>query len=101
MLRVQNTLVAPAGSPIDGLSFALVNEWMMELRAIPYCYSREWKTPLEVEASRAADCKGKAVALYDRMQLNGAANVRLVIGKRRANDSLTHAWLEWETEFGT
>jgi len=101
MERVQPTLAAPSGYSIDGISFALVNEWMIELRAMPYRYSREWRTPSEVEAARAADCKGKALALYDRMQLNGAANVRFVIGKRRANDSLTHAWLEWDTETGT
>lgn len=100
MARVQPTLTAPSGYMFDEISFALVNEWMIELRAMPYRYSREWQTPSEVEAARVADCKGKALALYDRMQLNGAANVRFVIGKRRASDSLTHAWLEWETEIG-
>ena len=94
-------MTAPSGYTFDGVSFALVNEWMIELRAMPYRYSREWRTPSEVEAARAADCKGKALALYDRLQLNGAANVRFVIGKRRTNDSQTHAWLEWETEMGT
>jgi hypothetical protein len=101
MSRVQPTLTAPSGFAVEGISLALINEWMIELRAMPYRYSREWKTPFEVEAERAADCKGKALALYDRLQLNGVANVRFVIGKRRASDSLTHAWLEWETEMGT
>jgi len=101
MSRVQPTLTAPSGFAVDGISLALVNEWMIELRAMPYRYSREWQTPSEVEAARAADCKGKALALYDRLQLNGAANVRFVIGKRRASDSVTHAWLELETEMGT
>ena len=100
MARVQPTLTAPSGYMFDEISFALVNEWMIELRAMPYRYSREWQTPSEVEAARVADCKGKALVLYDRMQLNGAVNVRFVIGKRRASDSLTHAWLEWETEIG-
>ena len=100
MSRIQETFAAPSIYPIQGLSFSLINEWMIELRAMPYRYSHEWRTPAEVEAARAADCKGKAVALYDRMLLNGATNVRLVIGKRRASDSLTHAWLEWDTEFG-
>jgi hypothetical protein len=101
MSRIEPTLLASAGYAIDGLSIALVNQWMIELRGMPYRYSREWRTPSEVEAARVADCKGKAVVLYDRLQLNGAANLRLVIGKRRANDLLTHAWLEWETERGT
>src|ERR1700730_11736867 len=101
MAPVQPTLIAPPGYMFDELSFTMVNEWMIELRAMPYRYSREWRTPSEVEAARVADCKGKAVVLYDRSQLNGAANVRLVIGKRRANDLLTHTWLEWDTERGT
>jgi hypothetical protein len=101
MERIQPVLAAPSGYTFDGVSFALVNEWMIELRAMPYRYSREWHTPSEVEAARVADCKGKALALYDRLQLNGAANVRFVIGKRRTSDSQTHAWLEWETQMGT
>lgn len=101
MSRIEPTLMASAGYRIDGLSLALVNSWMTELRGMPYRYSREWRTPSEVKAARVADCKGKALVLYDRLQLNGAANVRLVIGKRRANDLLTHCWLEWETERGT
>ena len=101
MARIEPTLTAPSGYTMEGLSFALINEWMIELRAMPYRYSREWRTPSEVEAARVADCKGKALALYDRMQLNGATNLRFVIGKRRATDSLTHAWLEWETKAGT
>lgn len=100
MARIEPMFTSPSAGA-EGLSFSLVNEWMTELRAMPYRYSREWKTPIEVEAARMADCKGKAVALYDRMQLNGATNLRLVIGKRRVTDSLTHAWLEWDTEFGT
>jgi len=101
MARIEPTLTARSGHAIDRLSFALINQWMIELRSMPYRYSREWRTPSEVEAMRMGDCKGKALTLYDRMQLNGARNVRFVIGKRRASDSLTHAWLEWETELGT
>ena len=101
MERVQPVLTAPGGYMFDRLSFTLVNEWMIELRGMPYQFSREWRTPSEVETARVADCKGKALALYDRMQLNGATNLRFVIGKRHTNDSLTHAWLEWDTEMGT
>ena len=101
MERIQPVLTAPGGYTFDQLSFSLVNEWMIELRGMPYRFSREWRTPSEIESTRVADCKGKALALYDRMQLNGATNLRFVIGKRRTNDSLTHAWLEWDTEFGT
>jgi hypothetical protein len=101
MERVQPTLAAPSAFSLYGPSLGVVNEWMNELRAIPYRYSREWQTPDEVAIANVADCKGKAVLLYDRMQSNGATNLRLVIGKRRAGDSLTHAWVEWQTTVGT
>jgi hypothetical protein len=101
MERVQPTLTAPSVYAIYGPSLSVVNQWMIESRAMPYRYSREWRTPLEVEAAKVGDCKGKALLLYDWMQSKGATNVRLVIGKRRAENSLTHAWLEWQTRMGT
>jgi hypothetical protein len=101
MERVQPTLTEPSAYAIYGPSLPVVNEWMIALRGMPYRYSREWRTPLEVEAAQVGDCKGKALLLYDWMQSNGATNVRLVIGKRRAGDSLTHAWVEWQTQIGT
>ena len=73
---------------------------MEDLRDIPYGYQMVWKTPVEVETRRPADCKGKAVAFYHRMQAYGAKNVRLVIGKRAPTSRMTHAWLVWETERG-
>ncbi len=100
MARVQPTLTASSGYTFDQISLTLVNEWMSELRAMPYRHSRQWPTPSEVQATRVADCKGKAMVLYNRLQLNGATNVRLVIGKRRAADLLTHTWLEWGTKTG-
>jgi hypothetical protein len=101
MKRVQSTLATRSTYGIYGPSLSAVNEWMGELRAMPYRYSREWRTPFEVEAGKVGDCKGKALVLYDWLHSNGAAHVRLVIGKRRAGDSLTHAWLEWQTKVGT
>ncbi|MEO5720460.1 MAG: hypothetical protein ABIR71_03190 [Chthoniobacterales bacterium] len=83
------------------VSIGRVNQWMEDLRDIPYGYQMEWKTPNEVLTRRPADCKGKAVALYERMQASGAKNVRLVIGKRAPTSRMTHAWLVWETEQGS
>jgi hypothetical protein len=74
---------------------------MGDLRGIPYGFSQEWKTPHEVYFGGAADCKGKAVALYEKMHEHGADNVRLVIGRRTATSAKTHAWLEWNTANGT
>ena len=101
MQRVEPILTERSAGKNYSPSLNAVNAWMTELRDMPYRYSHEWRTPSEVAAARVGDCKGKAVLLYDWMQENGATNVRLVIGKRRAVDSLTHAWLEWQTRVGT
>jgi hypothetical protein len=101
MARIQPVLfakVASNESSSKGLSLAIVNQWIQDLRGIPYGFSGEWKTPAEVETSSAADCKGKALALYQRMHANGAHNVRLVIGKRSSMSRKTHAWLEWNSD---
>ena len=94
MARIQPVLNAPT-SLHSVLPLSLVNQWIGELRAIPYSYSREWKTPSEVAHAPAADCKGKAVALYQRMRENGARNLRLVIGRRTPVSRSTHTWIEW------
>jgi predicted transglutaminase-like cysteine proteinase len=100
MTRIRPVLTAtPASS--DRISLTAVNEWMSDLRTIPYGYQMVWKTPAEVASRNPADCKGKAVALYQRMQAHGATNVRLVIGKRAPTSRMTHAWLEWENAEGT
>jgi len=100
MTRIRPVLAA-ASHKEQNLSFALVNHWIGDLRAIPYGFSMEWKTPDEVQTSTFADCKGKAVALYNAMHSRGADNVRLVIGKRVWTSRKTHAWLEWTTAAGT
>jgi hypothetical protein len=96
MTRIRSILTEPAHSP-QNLSIGLVNHWIGSLRAIPYGFSMEWKTPDEVQFGAYADCKGKAVALYNAMHARGANNIRLVIGKRSWNSRKTHAWLEWTT----
>lgn len=82
-------------------SLARINQWLANLRAIPYRYSPQWKTPAQVSSDPVADCKGKAILLYAIMRANGARHVRFVIGKRHIADQRTHAWLEWETTKGT
>lgn len=100
MTRIRPVLT-DAAQKQQNLSFALVNHWIWDLRAIPYGFSMEWKTPQEVQTGTFADCKGKAVALYNAMHSRGADNVRLVIGKRMSTSRKTHAWLEWTTAAGT
>ena len=101
MTRIHPFLDAEKGSPQAPISLRLVNHWIGDLRTIPYGYTREWKTPAETESGAPADCKAKAVALYERMQSNGASNLRLVIGKHTTHSRSTHAWLEWETDSGS
>jgi hypothetical protein len=100
MQRIRPILVS--GSKAKGdVSLSLVNHWIGDLRSIPYGFTAEWKTPSETESGAPADCKAKAVALYEKMQAHGASNVRLVIGKRTPASRSTHAWLEWETKDGS
>lgn len=102
MTRIRSVLTSStADHKEQNLSLALVNNWIGNLRAIPYGFSMEWKTPDEVRSSTYADCKGKAVALYNAMHDRGATNIRLVIGKRSWTSRKTHAWLEWATTNGT
>jgi hypothetical protein len=95
MARVQPVLTTSASAQKENLSLDTVNRWMSDLRGIPYGYSMQWRTPTEVAHDPSADCKGKAVYLYERMREHGARNLRLVIGKRAPTSRVTHAWLEW------
>lgn len=100
MSRVRAILERGKSSGDNQVSLRLVNHWIEDLRAIPYGFSPQWKTPDEVESASAADCKGKAVALYEKMRSAGAKNFRLVIGRRTPSSRSTHAWLEWSTADG-
>jgi hypothetical protein len=97
MARIQPVLDTPAPIRPRDLSLLLVNHWIGELRAIPYRYSIQWKTPSELAHEPTGDCKGKAVALYQRMRENGARDLCLVIGRRVPTSHSTHAWVEWTT----
>ena len=59
MARIQPVLNAPTSLHHSVLPLSLVNQWIGELRAIPYSYSMEWKTPNEIAHAPTADCKGK------------------------------------------
>src|SRR4051812_11653560 len=76
MLRVHTVFHGARTAQNPGVSLRLVNRWIENLRAIPYGFSTEWKTPSEVESATAADCKGKSVALYEKMRSAGASNFR-------------------------
>jgi hypothetical protein len=101
MSRIRPILENAGSGSGNGVSMNAVNQWMTDLREIPYGYALFWKTPSETLSGAPADCKAKSVALYERMKAAGATNVRLVIGKRTPMSRMTHAWLSWETEGGT
>jgi predicted transglutaminase-like cysteine proteinase len=101
MARIQPVLAASGRPSANQVSVTLVNQWMADLRSIPYGFTTFWKTPAEAQSGAPADCKAKAVALYEKMQASGATNVRLVIGKRTSMSRQTHAWLAWETQNGS
>ena len=101
MSRIRPVLTTSARSQGSQVSLPIVNQWMADLRSIPYGFTTFWKTPAEAQSGAPADCIAKAVALYEKMRENGATNVRLVIGMRTATSRQTHAWLAWDTDGGT
>ena len=103
MARIRPVLLAANefAQTRSDLTLGVVDLWIGDLRSIPYGFTREWKTPAETESGAPADCKAKALDLYQRMQASGARNVRLVIGRHTSRSRCTHAWVEWETEGGT
>src|SRR6202795_2436803 len=101
MARIRRVLTAPRRTSTHHVSLDIVNRWMGDLRSIPYGFTAMWKTPAEAQSGAPADCKAKAMALYEKMQENGATNVCLVIGKRTFSSRQTHAWLAWDTQEGS
>ena len=102
MARIQPILVStPAQGANRELPLRLINRWIGDLRNIPYGFSMQWKTPAEVAREPVADCKGKAVALYQQMAQHGARRLRLVIGKRAPTSRSTHTWVQWTTASAT
>jgi predicted transglutaminase-like cysteine proteinase len=98
MARIRPVLMASTRASSKRVSLNIVNHWIGDLRSIPYGFTTFWKTPTETQAGEPADCKAKAVALYEKMLANGANNFRLVIGKRTSSSRRTHAWLTWNTQ---
>ena len=102
MARIQPILVStPAQGANRELPLRLINRWISELRNVPYGFCMEWKTPAEVAGEPVADCKGKAVALYQQMARHGARGLRLVIGRRAPTSRSTHTWVQWTTASAT
>jgi hypothetical protein len=95
MRPVQPILESGATDRDSSVSLGQVNQWMRQLRDIPYRYSKTWVNCEKVNEQGEGDCKGKALALYQRMKSIGATHLYLVIGKKDSDDSQTHVWLLW------
>src|SRR5437762_13532225 len=52
MTRIRPILSSAAGHKEQDLSISVVNHWIGNLRAIPYGFSMEWKTPDRSEERR-------------------------------------------------
>ena len=74
-----------------------VRQLMHTGRAFRYSFTSPYvaATPEQTAATRAGDCKAKALWLAD--QLNDDS-VRFVIGKARRTSQMSHAWLLWNHE---
>jgi hypothetical protein len=102
MARIQPVLISAAAQTADERpDLPLINRLIGQLRDIPYGYSLQWKTPAEVAREPVADCKGKAVALYQQMARHGARGLQLVIGRRAPTSHSTHTWVQWTTGSAT
>lgn len=102
MARIQPVLVSALTPSTDReLPLRLINRWIGELRNIPYGFSVQWKTPAEVAREPVADCKGKAVVLYQEMARHGARGLQLVIGRRAPTSRSSHTWVQWTTPSAT
>ena len=72
-----------------------VKQWLGESYHFRYIM-RDPATPTPpavTEATRAGDCKDKALWLAAKM--NDPADVVFVIGRARTNSRINHAWLAW------
>lgn len=54
-----------------------------------------WQLPEETEKCGKGDCEDKAIWLYSKLLNDGFDDVRLVIGKRKGNTQMLHAWVGW------
>jgi hypothetical protein len=79
----------------DDASMDRVRQLMREGRAFRYSFTSPYvaATPDVTAATRAGDCKAKALWLAD--QLNDQS-IRFVIGKARRTSQMSHAWLLWQ-----
>lgn len=74
-----------------------VNKLVAEGRGFRYVFKKDQpyvpQTPAETESTHCGDCKAKALWLASKMD---STHIRFVVGKARAESTMSHAWLIWE-----
>ncbi len=85
----------PAAQAVQSVSIADVARLMGPIHRLPYRFSKDWKTPAQLQREGAVDCKGKSIALLAALQQADAGQVSLVIGLRSPRSAEPHAWLLW------
>jgi len=74
----------------------LAAQLVREGHAFRYSYNKDQpympQTPEQTEASKSGDCKAKSLWVASKLNDRG---VRFVIGKAKAGQSMSHAWLIW------
>ena len=80
---------------------ATVEQLVREGRGFRYVFKKEQpyvpQLPEQTEATKSGDCKAKSLWLASKMNCR---KLRFVIGKARAGDAQSHAWLIWEAPDG-
>lgn len=81
----------------DGASMDRVKGLMRQGRAFRYTFDDPYTAayPSQTAATRAGDCKDKALWLAN--QINDES-VRFVVGKTSRDARLSHAWVLWKSE---
>jgi hypothetical protein len=52
MSRIRLVLIAETPEGENKVSLGTVNRWISDLRSIPYGFTKEWKTPTEINPAR-------------------------------------------------
>src|SRR3979411_2131931 len=60
MDRIRPVLTASNRGASNRVSLGVVNQWMGELRSIPYGFTTFWKTPAEAQSGAPAERKPQA-----------------------------------------
>ena len=87
--------IAARPASANAVTMDQVEEWTWKASKFDYSHDDDyhWKTPEQLDAAGAGDCKDKALWLYSKLHAAGAHDLTMVIGKKDAAATEYHAWL--------